>query len=397
MNLASILHSFFLMSEFSAIKDKRRLNAVLDCTDALNESNTLTLTGVGRGMKRTQTRVKHSIKRVCRLLGNRHLQRERASVYAFVSHFLLRNIQHPIIIVDWSPVNHVDKQIIRATIPVGGRAFTLYEEVHPESQLASSKVHKAFIRRLAMMIPEGVLPIVTTDAGFKVPWFKPVEEQGWYWLGRVRGNSHIQVGGQWHEADGLFGQAPLKPRQLGAARLTKQHKHACQAVLYRKKLKGRKAKNWSGSPKRDTASRVHAKGGREPWLLVSNLPEESWGAERLVALYTQRMAIEEGFRDTKNERFGLSLNFSGSHCPKRVEILLLIAMLSQFGLLILGKVGYMKGYYKDFQANTIRTRRVLSYFFLGRELIGREGYGYRVRDLALAVGGLKAMAAGELR
>lgn len=397
MNLASILHSFFEMSAFSAIADKRRIKAVLDCTDALNENDTLTLTGIGRGMKRTDTRVKHSIKRVCRLLGNHHLQRERASVYGFVAHFLLRNIKHPIIIVDWSPVNHVDKQILRATIPIGGRAFTLYEEVHPESQLGSQKVHKAFIRRLAVMIPEGVIPIVTTDAGFKVPWFKPVEGQGWYWLGRVRGNSNIQIDGQWYEADELFGQAQLKPQQLGTAKLTKQHKHPCQAVLYRKKYKGRKDKNWSGSPKRNTASLAHAKGAREPWLLVSNLPEESWFAERLVGLYIQRMSIEEGFRDTKNERFGLSLNFSGSKCPKRVEILLMIAMLAQLGLLILGKVGYMKGYYKDFQANTIRTRRVLSYFFLGRELIGRESYQYSVKDLALAIGGLKAMAAGELR
>ncbi len=40
-------------------------------------------------------------------------------------------------------------------------------------------------------------------------------------------------------------------------------------------------------------------------------------------------------------------------------------------------------------------RRVLSYFFLGKELIGREAYSISVKDLALAVGGLKAISAGE--
>jgi hypothetical protein len=40
------------------------------------------------------------------------------------------------------------------------------------------------IRRLAIMLPEGVI-IVTTGAGFKMPWFKPVKEQGWYCLCRV--------------------------------------------------------------------------------------------------------------------------------------------------------------------------------------------------------------------
>ena len=385
------------MSAFHAIKDKRRVKAVLDCADALNENETLTLTGIGRGMKKSKAKVKHCIKRVCRLLGNRHLQRERAGVYGFVAGFLLKNIKYPIIIVDWSPVNHVDKQILRATIPIGGRAFTLYEEVHPESKLGSLSAHKAFIRRLAVMIPDGISPIVTTDAGFKVPWFKPVEQQGWYWLGRMRGNSSIRVNEQWCSVDDLFSLAQYKPRHLGTAELTKSHQHPCQIVLYRKKYKGRKDKNWSGISKQDSASRAHAKGQREPWLLVSNLPEENWFAERIVALYTQRMQIEEGFRDTKNERYGLALNFSGSQCPKRVEILLMIGMLTQFALLLVGKMAYIKGYYKDFQANTIRTRRVLSYFFLGKELLGREAYVFSVADIAFAVGGLKAMSEGDLR
>ncbi|ABU71116.1 IS4 family transposase [Vibrio campbellii] len=397
MNLSTILNTFFLMSSFSAIKDKRRITAVLDCINALNEKDTLTLTGLGRGMKNTKTKVKHCIKRVCRLLGNPHLHRERTGVYAYITDFLLKNVKHPIIIVDWSPVNHVDKQILRATIPIGGRAFTLYEEVHPECKLGSLAVHKAFIRRLATMVPKGVIPIVTTDAGFKVPWFKPIEQQGWYWLGRVRGNSKLRVNDRWCSADEVFVQAQYKPQHLGTAELTKQHQYPCQVCLYRKKSKGRKAKNWSGSLQRNTVSLSHAKGEREPWLLVSNLPGETWFAERVIALYTQRMSIEEGFRDTKNERYGLALNFSGSASPKRIEILLMIGMLTQFALLVVGKVAYLKGYYKDFQANTIRTRRVLSYFFLGKELIGREAYSFSVKDLALAVGGLKAISAAEFR
>ena len=75
MNLSTILNTFFLMSAFSAIKDKRRITAVLDCINALNEKDTLTLTGLGRGIKNTKTKVKHCIKRVCRLLGNPHLHR----------------------------------------------------------------------------------------------------------------------------------------------------------------------------------------------------------------------------------------------------------------------------------------------------------------------------------
>ena len=362
MNLANILTSFFALSAFNAINDKRRLKAVVDSAQALVEGETLTLTGLGRHMKHTETKVKHCIKRVCRLLGNAHLQRERVGVYASMTRFLLRHTKYPLIIVDWSPVNHVDKQILRATLPIGGRAFTLYEQVHPESELGSLKAHKSFIRRLAAMIPDGVTPIVTTDAGFNVPWFKPIEQQGWYWLGRVRGNSQLYTNGQWHNVSDLFLQATCKAQHLGDAWLTNSHQHPCQLVRYQKKPQGRKDKNWSVGNSRDSTSRAHAQGQREPWLLVTNLPKDDWFAQSIVALYTQRMSIEEGFRDTKNERFGLALNFTGSQCPKRIEILLMIAMLTQVALLTIGNMAYSKGYYKTSRPTPFATARCYPIF-----------------------------------
>lgn len=385
-----MLHTFFEMSPCLPIKDKRRLHAVITCSEALADRESLTLTGIGRGIKGTTAKVKHSIKRVCRLLGNTHLQGERASVYGFVAHALLTKVQHPIIIIDWSPVVHVDKQLLRAVIPIGGRSFTIYEEMHPEASLNSSTVHRNFIRRLSKIIPKEVIPIITTDAGFKVPWYKPVEAQGWFWLGRVRGNSKICLDDKWLTVDQLFSQATVKPVQLGDIKLTKLNEHACQAVLYKKKPQGRHHKTYRGNISKDVSSKKHAKGGREPWLLVSNLPKKDWFAERIVALYKQRMQIEEGFRDTKSERYGLSLNFSGSQCCKRIEILLMIGMLTQLALLLIGKAAYIKGYYKDFQANTIKNRRVLSFFYLGKEILDREGYSFSIKDIALAFGGLKA-------
>ncbi|WP_157447795.1 transposase, partial [Colwellia sp. MT2012] len=169
------------------------------------------------------------------------------------------------------------------------------------------------------------------------------------------------------------------------------------AVLYKKASKGRSTKTLDGKKSRRSVSLEYAKGGREPWLLVSNMPELEWPAERIVNLYNQRMQIEEGFRDTKNERYGLALNFCRSSSLERVNILLMIAMLTQFSLILVGKMAYIKGYYKDFQANTVKSRRVLSYFRLGKELIRREQYQFNVADIALALGGLKACADAQFR
>jgi len=393
MNTATMLHSFFRMSSFNAINDKRRIKAVLDCTDALSTNETLTLTGLGRGMTKTKTKVKHCIKRVCRLLGNENLHRERLGVYASIAKALLKGTKHPLIIIDWSPVNRLDKQIIRAVIPIGGRAFTIYEEVYLEKQLGTVSAHREFLGKLALIIPAGIMPIITTDAGYRVPWFKEVESKGWFWLGRLRGVVKLQTHGDWLSAYELFSQAKVnKKEHLGTCILGVKQKHACSAVLYKKKPQGRSAKTLGGKNSRAKISLEHAKGGREPWLLVSNLPESTWDATRIVNLYNQRMQIEESFRDTKNERYGLALNFCRSQHIKRVEILLMIAMLTQFSLLLVGKVAYMKGYYKDFQANTVKSRRVLSYFRLGKELLARTEYRFTIADIALGLGGLKAYA-----
>ncbi|ALO33283.1 hypothetical protein CMT41_00045 [Colwellia sp. MT41] len=182
-----MLHTFFKMSSFNAINDKRRIKAVLDCTDSLAMDETLTLTGLGRGIINTKAKVKNSIKRVCRLLGNENLHQERIGVYAAIAKVSLKNIKYPLIIIDWSPVNRLDKQILRAVIPIGGRAFTLYEEVYPEKQLGTVTAHKDFLNKLALVLPKNITPIISTDAGYRVPWFKEVEAQGWFWLGRLRG------------------------------------------------------------------------------------------------------------------------------------------------------------------------------------------------------------------
>ena len=342
MNASRILHTFLSKTDTPAIKDKRRRNAVLTCVDALHKKPTLSLTTLGREIH-TMAKQKHAIKRVCRLLGNAHLHRERPYVYQALCTHYLQGVTHPLIIIDWSPIGHADRQILRAALPVGGRSITLYEEVHPERRLASPQVHQRFLRQLHGLIPAHCIPIICTDAGFKTPWFKQVESLGWFWLGRMRGVGHMYYQQSWVSCDSLFSQATHQPAALGSVVLTKAHQHTCYGVLYRKRPKGRQAKTWSGEKKQDTNSKKYEQNAREPWLLVSNLPQKDWPASRIVGLYSTRMHIEEGFRDTKSTRYGLSLALCGSRDCARLEVLLMIAMLLHFVLMLVGRAAYLKG------------------------------------------------------
>lgn len=42
----------------------------------------------------------------------------------------------------------------------------------------SKSAHDQFLSDLASILPSSVTPLIISDAGFKVPWYKSVEEHG---------------------------------------------------------------------------------------------------------------------------------------------------------------------------------------------------------------------------
>ena len=91
-------------------------------------------------------------------------------------------------------------------------------------------------------------------------------------------------------------------------------------------------------------------------------------------MYKQRMQIEESFRDTKNENLGIGLGYANSRSAKRYDNLLLVAALILFILWSLGYASDQLNQSRLLQANTEKKRRVLSYVYLGREVIDDGRY-----------------------
>jgi hypothetical protein len=86
------------------------------------------------------------------------------------------------------------------------------------------------------------------------------------------------------------------------------------------------------------------------------------------------MQIEEAFRDTKNAKLGVSLEFACSRTPERFDILLLIGALIIYILWCMGFAAEQLNYHLLLQANTEKNRRVLSHVYLGREVVDDERY-----------------------
>lgn len=367
--------------------DARLIRTLLDATESVLDGATLSLTSIGRvSGARNQQVEKHTIKRIDRLLGNPAVYNQKARFYQIVAHHFAQ--EKPLISVDWSTVYNYNFVLLRASLAIKGRAVTIYEEVHPEGKMNNHQVHCHFLKNLSKILPKSTQPILCSDAGFKVPWFKEIEKLGWFWLARTRGTvkCHQNDNLGWQYVHTRHQQATGKAKELTNFKLSKSHQLSCRAVINAKPVKkGRKNLNRKGQSTLDRMNKVYAKSAKEPWILVSNLPSSDYPAHQLVNFYSRRMTIEESFRDTKDEYYGLGIMRSRTRSCQRLEIILLIAMLAQLALYVIGKAGELKGYHRYFQANTVENRRVLSYAYLGLRLRQHHRFKMTQQELVNAL------------
>ena len=132
---------------------RARWRALCDVATAALSGRALTLTALALGTSR-ETKLRHRVKCVDRMLANPHLKNERIEAYRALAHEWLSGLPQRLIVVDWSPLT-ADREWhwLRASIVVDGRSITLFEEVHPQKKLTAETVHQKFIERLAALLP----------------------------------------------------------------------------------------------------------------------------------------------------------------------------------------------------------------------------------------------------
>ncbi len=134
-----------------------------------------------------------------------------------------------------------------------------------------------------------------------------------------------------------------------------------------------------------------------PWLLATSLEHSRGSGKRIVKLYSLRMQIEETFRDLKNGRWGLGLEYARSRSHARLENLLLIGTLTLFVIWLAGLIAKTRDWTRHFQANTERRYPVLSVFFLGTRLLESRSFKFTHPDVTDAFKQLPNIAAGQVK
>jgi len=354
----------------------------------------LSLMGLSRHLA-SAAPIRHRIKRCDRLLGNRKLYQDRAMIYGALCRLLVHPMERPVIIVDWSDVNASRSwQLLRAALMVKGRAFTLYEEVHPLEHYAAPKVHQQFIQRLKSLLPETCRPLVMTDAGFRAPWFKLITQSGWDWIGRIRNRDSVRSTlphQQWQGCKSLYGKANKHPQDLGSFDYVRSNTIGCRLVLIKKPSAGRHAKNVFGQPVRSKQSLKNAQSQSEPWLLAVSPTLASMSADKIVNCYSGRMQIEQTFRDVKNAQLGLGLSKSQTRDPLRFSILLLIGALAIYALWIIGLTAQHHGFKIQYGSRQ-KAKQTLSILSLAQWWIREAPRQIPIAKITEAIHALRSMA-----
>lgn len=351
---------------------KARFLAVGAAVQSLMQNGRCTVTAIGRGFD-SKTSEKHGIKRADRLLKNEALQTEIPLIYGAMTR-LLRQGKQPLILVDWSNADTKKRHhILRASLALEGRPLTLHQMVVPMDEYTCPHVHKVFLHRLKQVLPAGFKPVIITDAGFKVPWLKQIRKLGWHYIARVRGNQTLQLPDReaYITVAKAYKQARSTPQLLGEVKLTKAQQYCTQAVLVGTLWTLRK-------------SDKH-KQYKEPWLLVSSLPDCFNYATKIAKCYGKRMQIEESFRDQKSRTYGLGSEAHGTYKRERLEVLLLLAALANWLHYMIGLAAELAKKHLQFQANSIKHRRVLSFNYLGMRLCKLAQLGLSAQEIQAAI------------
>ncbi|EBZ4888461.1 IS4 family transposase [Salmonella enterica subsp. enterica serovar Bredeney] len=347
---------------------KYRQNALLDATIALINGASLTLTSIGRYLPGT-AQVKNKIKRVDRLLGNVSLHHDIPLIFRNIISMLTNRLSLCVIAVNWSGYPSQEYHVLRASLICDGRSLPLLSWIVPSEKQQNAKVRQAFLNTLFEAVNPKARGIIVTDAGFQNDWFRHIKSPGWDFIGRIRGNVRMRLdskGEYWFRRQEL--QASTKPEYLGPGMLARSKYTRCDGhfYLHKKEPKGRKNKRSRCGIARPSQIKDARSAAKEPWLIFSST--NNFKPREIMKLYSRRMQIEQNFRDEKSERFGFGLRASYSRSAGRVLVLSLLATLSTIVLWLIGYHAENQGLHLRYQANSIKTRRVISYLTLAENV-----------------------------
>lgn len=276
-------------------------------------------------------------------------------------------------------------QMLSAEISSKGRSLPLYREIFNAGELKGRA--KQFLSKLSECIPSDKKILVIMDAGFGEDWFKEIESYNWYWLSRIRQGKNIKINDKQIKVKEFIDSIDIKAKCYNDAAILVKRDHQCRIITKKNYTVSTRKKSLK-LPKNYNAHRGRfSRSVTEPWILATNLPLE-YKTVSILNFYKKRVQIEESFRDTKSHRYGLGARYARTKCIYRWGVKMLLASIVQIVLWVIGIIGHNKNFQKKIQANTVKDKKLFSYFHLGQLITEHnmiEDLGINYKDIPLII------------
>jgi len=289
---------------------------------------------IGQGLAQAKGLVaKHAIKQMDRLLSNTGISLER--FFARWVPFVLGQREEAVLALDWTEFDDDDHSTLALyLIAAHGRATPMMWMTVQKSEIKGWRnAHEdALLRQFAQLRPQTVKQAtVLADRGFGDQKLYPYLQQLRLDF-VIRCKGLITVEGP----SGLTKTADEWVLDAGRARMISDAK-----------VTGDK----TGVP---AVVVVHARGMKESWCLATSRSDLT--ASEVVKMYGKRFRIEENFRDTKDQRFGMGLRQTHIKRADRRDRVLMLATMAQALLTLLGAAAEQVGLDRKLKANTVKSR-----------------------------------------
>jgi hypothetical protein len=320
----------------------KRVKSLCDATLGVLHSGSLAICAIGQGLAAGRSlKPKHAIKQVDRLLSNRAINVD--DILTRWVPFVIGARTSIVVAMDWTDFD-ADNQatIMLALISDHGRATPLVWLTVDKSTLKDRRSfyeHQVLVR-LAELLPAGIKVCIVADRGFgDQKLYRMLTEQLYFdYVIRFRGNITVTSAAGETRTAADWVQAGGRARVLRRAEVTADRYRVGTVVC------------------------VQDPEMKQAWCLATSSSDSS--AKQLTGYYGRRWAIECGFRDTKDLRFGMGLGTIRVKSPERRDRLWLINAFAVVLLTLLGAAGEALGYDRMLKASTTK-RRVHSLFRQG--------------------------------
>ena len=324
----------FVSSIFDTDLHAKRVGSLAAATLGVVRSGSLCVHAIGHGLAKADSlNSKHAIKQVDRLLSNTGL--EMNALFSLWVPFVVGVRPEIVVALDWTDFDHDGQSTLALHLLTShGRSTPLLWKTVKKANLRGRRnsYEDCLLTQLRDSLPSGVKVTVLADRGFgdQKLYRLLMEDLGFDFVIRFKGGIKVissdeeeRTGAEWVPPTG-------RATILRGVRVTDSAFPLPAAVF------------------------VKARAMKEPWCLATSHGSKS--ASELVQLYGRRFTIEEGFRDTKDIRFGMGLSATRIGDPDRRDRLLLIGALASSLLTLLGSAGESLGMDRMLKANTSKKR-----------------------------------------